>query len=150
LRSIRYPQFGFPTTGRPPSRHETDALPLLHGRRSGGPFVHVSLAGSTGERSVAGQVAQIDTGAYKTVIPEALVSRLGRVTLRQVAAEGLDGALGVYSTVVVDLTIHELSTVRLEVLVAEGEPCVLLGRDLLNRYRITLDGPNQALTIEEP
>jgi hypothetical protein len=34
-----------------------------------------------------------------------------------------------------------------EVLAAD-EPYVLLGRDILNRYRVVLDGPKQKLEIE--
>jgi hypothetical protein len=38
--------------------------------------------------------------------------------------------------------------VKASVLAIANEPFVLLGRDVLNHFRMTLDGPNSLLDIE--
>ena len=47
----------------------------------------------------------------------------------------------------IELSIRSLQPVVLEVLAHSAEPFVLLGRDILNRHRVVLDGPNLALEI---
>jgi hypothetical protein len=45
------------------------------------------------------------------------------------------------------LAIRSLPPVTVKVLANAGEPVVLLGRDVLNHFRLTLDGPQLALEI---
>jgi predicted aspartyl protease len=115
-----------------------------------GPFVHVSLALPGDPAELTGQAAHVDTGAYKTVIPHAWADRLGLLRVREVSAEGLDGVVVVLSTYLVEVTVKDLSPVVVEVLASPGEQFALLGRDILNRYQLVLDGPNLELTVNEP
>ncbi len=45
------------------------------------------------------------------------------------------------------LGVHRSTPTRLEVLAHPDEPWILLGRDVLNNYRLVLDGPYLALEI---
>jgi len=114
------------------------------------PFVHVSLGAPGVPAQLTGQPAHIDTGAYKSVIPLAWADQLGLLRVREVSAQGLDGVVVVLPTYLVEVTVKDFSPVIVEVLASPGEPFVLLGRDILNRYRIVLAGPNRELVVEEP
>jgi predicted aspartyl protease len=114
------------------------------------PFVQISAAAPGLPSGIPLQLAQLDTGAFKTVIPLRLATDLGLLKVRELRAEGLDGAVVVLPSFLIELMIKELSAVVIEVLASEGEPYILLGRDVLNRYLITLDGPQLGLTIQEP
>jgi len=114
------------------------------------PFVHVAVAVPGSNDSLTGKPAHLDTGAFKTVIPRRLAEQLNLLPVREVQSEGLDGVVVVLTTFIVEMTIKDLSPVVLEVLAAEGESYILLGRDVLNRYRIVLDGLDQSFVIEEP
>lgn len=47
----------------------------------------------------------------------------------------------------VELRIRELDPVTVKVLASHDEPYVLLGRDMLNRFAILLNGPNLVLEV---
>jgi predicted aspartyl protease len=115
-----------------------------------GPVVYVELAAPSGTERFLDQFGQLDTGACKCVIPKTLVTQLGLTPVREVRVEGLDGAVVLLPTYLVELAIRGLTPVVLEVLASERESKVLLGRDMLNRYKIILDGPSLMLAIEEP
>ena len=50
-------------------------------------------------------------------------------------------------TYLVELRLRELGPVTVKVLASSDEPYVLLGRDVLNRFTILLDGPNLVLEM---
>ena len=111
------------------------------------PFVLIRLAHATEARETATMLAQLDTGADKTVIPAEVVEQISLRPAGTVTVAGLGGETGQESVYPVRLTVDGLGTVAIPVLASSGEPWVLLGRDVLNRYRIVLDGPNQTLEI---
>ncbi len=51
-------------------------------------------------------------------------------------------------TFLVQIQLRGSHTQVIKVLASAEEPYILLGRDVLNRFRITLDGPNLVLEIE--
>jgi hypothetical protein len=61
--------------------------------------------------------------------------------------EGLGGQQLELPTYQVQLLIRDLPPIIVKVAASAGEPYVLLGRDVLNRYRVVLDGPNMRLEI---
>jgi hypothetical protein len=46
------------------------------------------------------------------------------------------------------IQIHQLEAVAVEVLADRSEPYVLLERDVLNRHRVVLDGPQLILDLD--
>jgi hypothetical protein len=111
------------------------------------PFVHVSLRRLGGASSLDDLPAQIDTAADRTVIPGGLVARLGLVPLDELPVAGFGGQVLLVSTYFVEVTVRGQPPRPVEVLAHEGETYVLLGRDVLNHYRLMLDGPGLALEI---
>ena len=90
--------------------------------------------------------AQIDTGADQTVIPLAVATKLGLYATGTVDVVGVGGIRTTMDLYDLELTIPGTPPVRLEAMAHAGEPWVLLGRDVLNSYRLILDGP--ALVLE--
>ena len=111
------------------------------------PFVLVILSRPDGATTTTDLPAKVDTGADRTVIPADLASQLAleeveRLTFVGLADEQIE--LPIYA---VRLVVRDLAPIVLEVAASAGEPHVLLGRDVLNRYRLVLDGPNGKLEI---
>ncbi|HEY2156276.1 MAG TPA: retroviral-like aspartic protease family protein [Isosphaeraceae bacterium] len=112
------------------------------------PWVNATLRRpKSGEPGLAAP-AQIDTGADRTVIPTRLVLGLGLVEVRRISAMGLGGHLTFVTTYLVEIGIHESPTQIIEVMAHPDEPYCLLGRDILNGFKITLDGPRLTMQIE--
>jgi hypothetical protein len=111
------------------------------------PFVYVSLRCPLTGVSVHDLPAQVDCAADRTVIPGGLVAVLGLKYVDTIHVPGLGGEILAVSAYQVELTIRALSPHLVVVAAQNDEPYVLLGRDVLNRYRILLDGPGLALEI---
>ena len=91
--------------------------------------------------------AQLDTAAYMTAVPMAVVEQLQLVQLDQTAVAGFGGHVSVAPIYLVNLAINDFPAGLVRVLADRDEPFVLLGRDILNRHRVLLDGPNLILEI---
>lgn len=111
------------------------------------PMVHVTLTCPKRGTSAAGVIAQIDTGADRTVLPGAVVEAMGLEVTGVERFQGFAGQIVELPVYVVDLGIHDLPPVRVEPVLGAVEKFILLGRDVLNAHRILLDGPKQALEI---
>jgi Aspartyl protease len=112
-----------------------------------GPFVLVRIGPSAGTPASDSQLAQLDCGADRTVVTSELVQQLQLVPSGLALVAGLGGEVEESPLYDVSLTLAGFQPLSVEVFASEGEPWVLLGRDVLNRYRIVLDGPNQTLEI---
>jgi predicted aspartyl protease len=112
------------------------------------PFVHVTVKHPATSAELVNQPAQLDTGADRTIIPSSAVKNLGLVRLDRIDCAALDGRIVSLFTFLVQLAIQNQPARPVEVAASEGEPWILLGRDVLNQYRILLDGPGRTLVIE--
>jgi hypothetical protein len=112
------------------------------------PFVHVSLKCLETGKSIDNLPALIDIGADRTVIPGDLVDLLGLVPLEELLVAGLGGQVFSVPTYKVELTIRMLSPQKVLLIAHDAEPFILLGRDVLNRHRLVLDGPGLTLEID--
>lgn len=112
------------------------------------PFVHVAI-GSPGLKKTAADVpALLDCAADRTVIPSSVVEQLGLVQIDEVSIMGFSGHVVVSPTYLAELTIRQLPAVTVEVIADSDEPYVILGRDVLNSFRVLLDGPNLVVEIQ--
>src|SRR5262245_13492223 len=111
------------------------------------PFVNVVLRNPATDIELRDLPAQLDTAADRTVLPESLVRSLA---LPQVGAMKFGGFGGVTYTLpvyAVLLGLHDLPAQAYKVAAHAEESWILLGRDVLNSYRVLLDGPELALQI---
>ena len=88
----------------------------------------------------------LDTGASATVVPQEIINQLG---LREVGANTL---LGIERSPIVVANYQarlEVAWIRLGVLTVAGAnfPHILLGRDVLNQFDITLRGKAQEVEM---
>jgi hypothetical protein len=91
--------------------------------------------------------AQLDPAADLSVIPGRLVDELQLIPLDSLSVLGFGGHLMTSPTFLVQLQVRGLHPVTLKVLASHDEPYALLGRDLLNRFTVVLDGPNLVLEM---
>jgi predicted aspartyl protease len=111
------------------------------------PFVQTTFRRPESRGAEIALAAQIDTGAYRSVIPGRLVEELGLVPVRETHVEGFGGHLSVVSTYLIEIEILLIPPRIIEVIASRDEPFCLLGRDILNGFRLTLDGPGLILDI---
>ncbi len=90
---------------------------------------------------------KLDTGADLTVIPEALVPQLGLKPNGHIWAHGYDGTFSQRPVYYVRFTLlgYDLPVVRR---IAADRRNVLVGRNVLNRFVITLDGRNLQFDLQ--
>lgn len=115
-----------------------------------GPFVSVGVAKRDGSAVVPNCGAQVDTAADWTVLPQPLADRLGLTPTREVELTGFGGIPSRCPVFEVWVMFPTFQPVLIEVTAKANEPWILLGRDVLNRYQILLDGPALQVTITEP
>lgn len=86
-------------------------------------------------------LGKLDTGAGVTVIPETLVAELGLVSQGRVWARSYDGTYSERPTYYTRMILsgNDLRAVRC---IAANRQNVLVARNVLNRFVLTLDGPN--------
>lgn len=86
------------------------------------PFVHVALHRPGDGPSLDDLPAQIDTAADRTVIPGALVARLGLLPLDEIPVTGFGGQVLLVATYLVEIALRGQLRRPVEVLAHEGEP----------------------------
>lgn len=111
------------------------------------PYVLVIVSHPDGSATSTDLPAKVDTGADRTIIPTKLAASLGLRLVERVVFTGLADQqieLPIYQA---HLLIRDLDPILVEVAASDGVSHVLLGRDVLNRYLVVLDGPDQRLEI---
>jgi predicted aspartyl protease len=85
--------------------------------------------------------AFVDTGADATIIPIAIVRELqaGVVTLKTI--RGYASGRRTVRTYLIDLKVGPFTLPGVEIVGDDAVDTVLLGRDVLNKLRLLLDGP---------
>ena len=113
------------------------------------PFGYISLAQPQEDGPVMEDVpAQIDSASDYTILPQSLIEQLRLVRLGQVSVMGFSGAVHTVPTYLVRLGLKNREPSLVRVLADPNESVPIVGRDVLNQFRIVLDGPNQVLIVE--
>jgi predicted aspartyl protease len=103
------------------------------------------ISGAAKER----QKAKLDTGASRTLIPEAWVKDLDLMPVDECILYDYKGSGQVHQTYFVDIALNGNSFEWFEV-VSAARTNVLVGRDLLNGLKLILDGKNLCFELTDP
>ena len=104
-------------------------------------------AGAPGAPPALALVALVDTGADLSVLPVSVVEALA---LPQVSTTRIQGVTGVAEkTPVHAVTLEVAGTLVLAEVVAWGDEAIV-GRDVLRRFVLELDGPRETLVVRVP
>lgn len=114
------------------------------------PFVHVSLRCPSTGSSVIALAAQVDFAADRTILPGPVVAALALVQDGKAMFQGFAGEVIELPIFLVELQVHDFPPLLVRTALGRQEPHILLGRDVLNAYRIVGDGPRLALEIDRP
>lgn len=118
-----------------------------HSESPPAPYVLASIARPDGSAIAVDVPAKVDSGADRTVIPNTLAEQLALDPIEQREFEGLGGHRITLSLYELRITVRGCPTVSVIAASSDGEPYTLLGRDVLNCFNMTLDGPNLKLVI---
>jgi predicted aspartyl protease len=91
--------------------------------------------------------AKLDTGASITVIPEQFVAWLNLPIRDHLQIKGYDGASRLRPVYGIDLKFNGFDLYWIDCIAIQRKN-VLLGRNVLNRFFIALDGPNLTFDIK--
>jgi predicted aspartyl protease len=113
------------------------------------PVAAVTVANPVTRSKRSSLRGKMDTGADISVIPERLVAPLGISPKGRVWTRGYDGTYTQRPIYYVRLTVEGfvLATVRC---IATNRADVLLGRNVLNRFLIILDGKKLTFELTDP
>jgi len=110
-------------------------------------FVLVKIAAHDSDAWHPDLPALADTGADQTVLPTKVATALRLVPFDFVRISGFDGVGSDRPIYSVRLIVRDLSAIHVQAVGGWEDEYVILGRDVLNRYRVVFDGPNQRLEI---
>jgi hypothetical protein len=97
--------------------------------------------------AISNMPAQLDTAADISAVPASIVERLQLVQLDQAPIASFGGHITMAPTYLVRIAVQPLAATIVRVIADHEEPFVLVGRDILNRYEILLDGPKLVFEI---
>ena len=128
MKPFRYPYAG----GNPPA-----------------PYVLLNLFHPTDADAVRDVPALADTGADITVIPLAVIGSVRGIPTGTSPILGYDNKPDTLTTFAIRLQIRDLPVIELDVVGSDRVSTAIVGRDVLNRYDIRLDGPNRVMLISD-
>ncbi len=107
------------------------------------PYLPVAVGSVTDDSMVSDLLALVDSGADRTLIPETVIARLRLTELMRLEFEVGGGEIITLPIYRVKLTVRGFGPLVVDVAASDGESHVLLGRDVLNEYTVTLNGPQR-------
>jgi hypothetical protein len=93
-------------------------------------------------------IATIDTGADASFVPVELLEQIYAPVGKARYAKSLWGERQEFTTFVVDVRIGDITFPGVQVVGYDGD-AIIIGRDILNKLRLLLDGPAQTTEILE-
>ncbi len=112
------------------------------------PHLPVSV-GVPGGASAPEVSALVDSGADRTLVPQAIISQVQAPEVARLEFEVGGGDIITLPICRVTLAVRGFPPLVADVAASDGEETILLGRDVLNLYVVTLDGPNRLVGIRD-
>lgn len=106
------------------------------------PVIQVRVANPVRKRPRREVSALLDTGADVTAIPAALEDELHLYAASRIRIENVDASISFVYTYTVRMEIGPLIVPNMEVILT-GLDFAIIGRDLLSRFYLLLNGPEQ-------
>jgi hypothetical protein len=113
------------------------------------PVAEVTVVHIVTGASSASLSGKLDSGADVAVIPEKLVAQLSLTPKGYIWTRGYDGAYSRRAVYYVRLIVEGFNLPTVRCIVADRAN-VLLGRNVLNHFIITLDGKNLTFDLKDP
>jgi predicted aspartyl protease len=107
------------------------------------PVIALDLVTPDGSLSLSGVAAIVDTAADRTVIPLGFLHQLKLRPVGQIRVQGFGTAQFVVDIYELRVVIPNVCDVTVRAIEHANELHILLGRDVLNQFSFTFDGPNQ-------
>jgi len=112
------------------------------------PYISIEIAPAGRRRKPIPRQAKLDSGASLTVIPETLRRRWNILPSGSVRVQAYNGQASVRPVYLVDIIIDPYQFHDVEVTIASRRN-ILLGRNVMNKLRITLDGTQEIVEIHD-
>ena len=113
------------------------------------PIIPIRLALSDSTYGTRYLNAIVDTGADFVIIPERLLERLGSESENYVRLRGQWSEARTMALHTLDIEIANSRYPDIDVVADDKDNEIILGRNLLNKLVLTLNGPKQELEIKE-
>ncbi len=111
------------------------------------PVLEIQLGYPTEALALGPLVAIVDTGADGTLIPQTLLDDIGAPLIDEVRMRSQWGEPRRAQMFAVDVGIGDLRLPGVEVVGDEMSGEIILGRNILNRLKLLLDGPHERTEI---
>lgn len=92
--------------------------------------------------------AFVDSGADATMLPSAMLTEIGARFVGHKILSGITGQKDVVRLYLVVIHMPTGISYGIRAIARDGENEAILGRDVLNQWRITLDGPGEIVEIQ--
>ncbi|MGC9013551.1 MAG: retroviral-like aspartic protease family protein, partial [Thermoproteota archaeon] len=93
--------------------------------------------------------AKLDTGVDMTVLPQYVVDELRLIPASRVSISSFDGRKALRYTYFINISFNSFEYKMVEVISAKRQDAIL-GRDVLNKLKIVLDGKNLSFNLLDP
>lgn len=113
------------------------------------PIAEVTFITAVDSLRVGPFVALVDSGADATIVPIAYLNEIQALPTVEMTMRSQWGERRRVLLYLVDVQIGEVILPGIEVVGDELSDEIVLGRDVLNRLRLLLDGPAETITITE-
>ncbi|HEX4610810.1 MAG TPA: hypothetical protein VH092_21650 [Urbifossiella sp.] len=118
-------------------------FPYLATQRPPIPAVRVTFRTPDGSTMIPNILAYLDTAASGCVVPLSLLHQLGTPPVSRAIVRGLGHAPTTLDVYDVGIENPGVAVLTVRAVGHPTEPTTLVGRDVLNMFRVTFDGPNQ-------
>ncbi|MGH7800662.1 MAG: retroviral-like aspartic protease family protein [Thermodesulfobacteriota bacterium] len=110
------------------------------------PIVSIEISAAYNPNTKSQRDALIDSGADTSCIPPSVINELNLIPIRDEAVRGVTGETNLY-IYAVNIRFHGIIFSNLSVIGLPEEDIPLIGRDILNKLHLCLDGPQKIITV---